>query len=204
MKKNEKIANEILTWYKKNGRDFLWRDESRTPYEVMVAEILLQRTTAKSVAKFYPRFIEKYPTLERLEKAKIEDLEDILSNLGLLYKAKIFKKIAQKLKKTNKYKIPDEKEDLIELYGVGDYISSAILTFAFNKNTPVIDSNIIRFSSRFWKVNSKNLIKEKLINLTSKNPRKIYFGLLDICWYYCRAPEPKCEDCPIKAHCKYN
>ena len=195
-----KIAKTILTWYEENGRNFLWRKNPSSPYEIMVAEILLQRTTAKSVHKFYPTFIKKYPDLDKLGQAEENDLEDILSNLGLLYKAKIFKKIARKLQEKN-YEIPETKNDLMELYGIGDYISSAILTFGFEKNTPIVDSNIRRFASRFWELEDEKRIKKKLLSLTKDNTKKIYFGLLDICWFYCRAPEPKCEECPLKQFC---
>lgn len=198
----KKIAETILRWYEENGRNFLWRKNTITPYKIMVAEILLQRTTAKSVNKFYHMFIKKYQNLDKLDKAKKIDLEEILSNLGLLYKAKIFKKIARTLKE-NEYEIPDTKEELMELYGIGDYISSAILTFGFGKNTPIVDSNIRRFSSRFWKLKDEEKIKNKLLILTKNDTKKVYFGLLDICWFYCRAPEPKCGDCPLKILCPY-
>ncbi|MBD3213431.1 MAG: hypothetical protein GF311_12560 [Candidatus Lokiarchaeota archaeon] len=198
----KKIAETILTWYEENGRNFLWRINPNTPYKIMVAEILLQRTTAKSVHKFYHNFIKKYPNLDKLDKAEKKDLEEILSNLGLLYKAKIFKKIAHTLKE-NEYEIPDTKDKLMELYGIGDYISSAILTFGFSKNTPIVDSNIRRFSSRFWKLKDEQQIKKKLIVLTKNDMKKVYFGLLDICWFYCRAPEPNCGDCPLKKCCPY-
>lgn len=203
MDHNKKTAELIINWYKDNGRQFLWRMKEKNPYDIMVAEILLQRTTAKSVEKFYTQFLEKYPDLKTLETAKMEELEDILSNLGLLYKATIFKKIAQKLKENN-YKIPKTKRELMDLYGIGDYISSAVLTFGFDINTPIVDSNIRRFASRFWNLTSDDLIKEKLIGITSINIKEIYFGLLDICWYYCRAPKPQCENCPLKNICIFN
>lgn len=203
MEQNKKTADLILNWYKDNGRQFLWRKKTKNPYDIMVAEILLQRTTAKSVEKFYPQFIEKYPDLKTLELAKMKDLEEILSNLGLLYKAKIFKKIAQKLKESD-YIISKNKEDLMDLYGIGDYISSAVLTFGFDINTPIVDSNIRRFASRFWNQTTDNLIKEKLIGITLKNMKEIYFGLLDICWYFCRAPKPQCGNCPLKSVCIFN
>ena len=195
---------KIYLWFLKNGREFPWRDKNRTSYEVLVAEILLQRTTAKSVEKHYLNFLKKFPNFKAIENAELDNLHQILRDLGLMYKAKIFKKIAEQLR-DNEYKIPKKKEKLLKLYGIGDYISSALLTFGFNFNTPIVDSNIRRFSLRFWNIKDLNLIKEKLLNLTMENTREVYFGLLDICWFYCRAPKPKCLDCPLISSClKFN
>lgn len=199
---NSELAKNIHNWYIKNGRKFPWREKINSVYEIMIAEILLQRTTAKNVEKFYPIFLKKFPNLSELKKASINDLEQILKNMGLLKKAIYLKEIAEELEKKN-YQFPDNKSDLMKLKGIGDYISSAIMTFGFNENTPIVDSNIKRFAQRFWKINNIEDIKKNLFVLTKNNFREIYFGLLDICWYFCKAPIPRCDECPLRQDCLF-
>ncbi len=77
------LRKRLLSWFERNGRPFPWRDPDRTPYEVVVAEILLQRTTAAGVARVYAGFIERYPSWTALAQAPREGLEHTLRPLGL-------------------------------------------------------------------------------------------------------------------------
>src|SRR6266516_1852968 len=69
------LRRRLLSWFARNGRSFPWREPGRTPYEVVVAEILLQRTTAAGVARAYPGFIERYPSWSALAQAPLDGLE---------------------------------------------------------------------------------------------------------------------------------
>ncbi|MHA1440122.1 MAG: hypothetical protein ACTSPD_21455 [Promethearchaeota archaeon] len=199
---NNEISELILNWYREKGRLFPWRDKGRKPYEILIAEMLLQRTTAQNVKKYYLSFLHKFPNLKDIDNASLDELEIILKNLGLLKRGKFLKEIAKKLS-SNEYIIPNSKEELMKLKGIGDYISSAIVTFGYDINTPIIDSNIKRISQRLWNIKNIDNIKNTLLKITKKQFKKVYFGLLDICWYFCRAPLPKCENCPLNKKCSY-
>jgi A/G-specific adenine glycosylase len=77
------LRRRLLSWFEQCGRSFPWREPGRTPYEVVVAEILLQRTTAAGVAQSYPEFIERYPSWTALAQAPLGGLEHALRPLGL-------------------------------------------------------------------------------------------------------------------------
>src|SRR5438876_9953729 len=77
------LRRRLLSWFARNGRSFPWREPGRTPYEVVVAEILLQRTTAAGVARAYSRFVERYPSWVALAQAPLNGLENALRPLGL-------------------------------------------------------------------------------------------------------------------------
>ena len=77
------LRKRLLSWFKQSGRSFPWRDPERTPYEVVVAEILLQRTTAVGVARVYAGFVERYPSWDALAQAPLEGLENAIRPLGL-------------------------------------------------------------------------------------------------------------------------
>lgn len=72
------FQHQILKWYKENGRRFPWRNKSTTNYELIISEVLLQRTRAETVAKFFPKFIKKYPSWRKLVKASEEELKEVL------------------------------------------------------------------------------------------------------------------------------
>src|SRR5260370_39005150 len=77
------LRRRLLSWFEQSGRSFLWREPDRAPYEVVVAEVLLQRTTAVRVARAYPGFIEHFPSWTSLAQAPLECLESALRPLGL-------------------------------------------------------------------------------------------------------------------------
>jgi A/G-specific adenine glycosylase len=77
------LRRRLLSWFARNGRSFPWREPGRVPYEVVVAEILPQRTTAAGVARAYAGFVDRYPSWASLEQMPLEDLENALRPLGL-------------------------------------------------------------------------------------------------------------------------
>src|SRR5712691_1264230 len=77
------LRRRLLSWFARNGRSFPWREQGRVPYEVVVAEILLQRTTAAGVARAYSGFVERYPSWDTLAHAPLNNLEAALRPLGL-------------------------------------------------------------------------------------------------------------------------
>jgi adenine-specific DNA glycosylase len=92
------LRRRLLSWFEQSGRSFPWREPGRTPYEVVVAEILLQRTTAAGVARSYPEFIERYPSWTALAQAPPGDLEHALRPLGLWrHKARALGHLAQSI-----------------------------------------------------------------------------------------------------------
>ena len=90
------LRGRLLSWFARDGRPFPWREQGRTPYEVVVAELLLQRTTAAGVAWAYSGFVERYPSRDTLAHAPPDGLEEALRQLGLWrQKALAFQRLAQ-------------------------------------------------------------------------------------------------------------
>jgi len=195
------ISVQLINWYKKKGRKLPWRDDSRNGYEILIAEVLLQRTTAVSVNKIYEKFLKRFPNFETIFLSNEKELLKIISNLGFHFRTKVLKRIAQQLKQRN-YEIPKEKEELLKLYGIGDYMASAIRVFMFNINDPILDSNMRRISERFWGCENDEEMKAQLFELAEELPKVTYCALLDLCWFICRA-KPKCSICPINRHCLF-
>jgi len=201
---------EISKWAKKNLIDYPWR-ENRNPYKVLICEILLIRTKAPQVDPVFRKFMRKYPDMERFLKAKLKDLEKLIRPLGLLFRAKMLRELANQLESEFNRQIPDNFNDLKALKGIGDYAANAILCFGFDKKRPLLDSNFIRIYERFFNITSKTKTPktDKYLWNISDNllPDEGYvqfnYAILDFGGNVCLSKNPKCSDCPLNNHCYY-
>lgn len=207
----KKLRKEILDWYELVWEDginqYPWRIEIKNPYEILIAEILLQHTTAKAIIEndIYKKFLKKFPSLDKINRNKKQDLINILKPIGLYnQKSERLLKLKQKIYTNYNGLIPKNKRELLEIPGIGDYIASAILTFAFNKNEVPLDNNLRRIGLNVWNLKSDNELKLIYKNLAKTNPKKIYWALFDIGWFNCRKPIPKCNNCVFRKICFKN
>ena len=171
---------------------------------------MLQRTRAEQVEPVYKQFFKKYPTVVSLSKAKTKEVSKYTKHLGIHWRAKHFITAAKFIVKVYKGKIPVEREKLLAIPGVGEYVAGAILTAAFQKKEWVIDSNIARFFNRYYDLGLTGEIrrKKKIIELSKqlfkyKNPRKLLFAILDFTALVCKPINPQCNSCPLRRKCKY-
>ena len=204
MKDSKKFKKDLFSWFQENQKKYPWRTKNRNPYQILVAELMLQRTTAVSVNKIYENFLNLFPDLKSIYKTDTNEIKKQLKDLGLIKRAIFFKEIAAELKEIN-FEIPDNYSDLRKLKGIGDYSARAILLFGFNKKEIPIDSNIKRIVNRIASIKEVKQQREFLINLCTNNKIKQFiWALLDLGWVYCRAPKPFCKNCPLKNFCDYN
>lgn len=190
--------------------DYPWRRD-RTPYKVLISEIFLTRTKATQVVPVYNNFIEKYPTLERFLDMEVNDVEDLIKSLGLLFRAKQLKELSIQIKKVFNKTIPKSEEELKDLKGIGNYGSNAILCFGFNQKKALIDTNFIRIYKRVFSIDSKTKTPKTdkyLWEFSEKLLPEIYFiefnyALLDIGGRICLNKNPKCNICPLNQLCHY-
>ena len=210
MDKQSKIEKELLKWHKENRKNYPWRNTS-DPYEILISEILLQKTDSKKVEKMYPKFIEKFPTPYHLYHADSEEIDSLIKDIGLFYRGQRLEKIAEQIVNQFEGNIPDNKENLISLYGVGEYISNAVLCFTFKKRVPIVDTNVIRVYERILNIKSsksrprtdKEMWKFAEKMLPENDYVEYNYALLDFASDICRAKKPLCAICPVKNTCKY-
>lgn len=208
-KSNTLIQNQFLNWQKKNFRDFPWR-HTRDPYKLMIAEFMLHRTRAEQVVPIYNAFIKKYPDVQTLARAKGKEIKKVTKHLGLHWRSAHFIKAAEFITKTFKSKIPDTSEELFKIPGIGEYVAGAMLTVCFNKKYPVVDSNIARFTNRFFGLNLAGEIRRKkeIIDVAGKlfnvsSPGKLLFAIIDFTTLICKPRNPDHEACVFKRKCLY-
>jgi A/G-specific adenine glycosylase len=206
------LQARLLAWYRVNGRDFPWRHTSN-PYEILVAEKLLQQTAAHEiVVRAFRLFTTKYPSPEALANAEIGDLEAVIAPLGLHYRAKEIKALACALVQHYDGSIPREMRLLMGLPGIGDYTARAILSFAYGQDVPIVDTNVARFLYRVFALPgpfpSNPARKKGLLDLAAGllpfgRSRDFNLAILDLCALICTAAEPQCGVCPIQPFCHY-
>ncbi|MEH2069837.1 MAG: A/G-specific adenine glycosylase [Nostoc sp.] len=203
------FRHRLSIWETQNLRNFPWR-QTCDSYAILVAEHLLQKTDAVTVVPIYNTFLFKYPTLEQLVKASINELSELLEPLGLFFRAERLQKCARIILEQYGGKIPNSEKQLLELPGIGKYTARAICSQAFNQPLAVLDTNVARILERFFglqgervKSRCKILWGAAEIIAPDKKVGKWNLTLLDFGAMVCKAQNPLCNDCPLSTKCNY-
>ncbi len=200
----------ILTWSATHSRDYPWRHPGRTPYQILIAELLLKRTTATAVARAYEPFLSKYPTIVHLASATEEDLAQDLVPVGLYkQRSRAITKLAHHLMEHESRTVPDSLDRLLKVPGLGEYSARAILSFGFGIPAAVVDANVERVIVRVFKRDLPEPVSARQLQsladglLPQETHRDYNFGLLDLGGLVCRYVDPSCEQCPLNSMCDY-
>lgn len=210
LQKKSSFADSVLQWGRKNSCDFPWR-LSPSPYRILVAEVLLKRTTATAAARVYENFLARFPSLRSVQSAPEEELVLALSSLGLQnQRARSMKHLADWLLSKHDGEIPGDLEVLLKVPGLGDYSATAILSFGHGVSTAILDVNVERillraFGNTLPTRTSANLLRELAQYLLPiERHREYNYGLLDLGRRICRYTNPRCGECPIATICDFN
>ena len=204
------LRRRLLPWFARYGRSFPWREPGTTPYEVVVAEILLQRTTAAGVARVYKAFVEHYPSWAALAQAPLGGLENALRPLGLWrQKALAFQRLAQSIGERGGA-LPRTRTELERLPGIGPYTASAVLAVVYGQAEPLLDVNMARLLGRFLGSSAsaesspgRALHALALRLVRGKRSLDVNWAALDFGALVCRARRPLCPECPLRTRCEY-
>lgn len=205
-----RFRKEIMNWYKTNGRDFPWRNKSKTKYEIVIAEILLRRTRAETISSYYRSFLKKYPSWKKLSSANKKELKETLKPIGLceLRSFSLFS-LAKKVR-LNNGKLPSSRKGLESLPGIGQYTASAVLNICHSKKEPLLDMNMVRLLERFFGPRKLADIRfdPYLQNLSRKilptsNTKEFNWAILDFSSLICKNNNPKCHNCNLRKYCFY-
>ena len=204
------MRTKLMAWFEKFGRSFPWRSNDATVYEQVCVEVLLQRTRADTVAKFYGSFFDKYPDWSTLAVAPIQELEVVLKPIGLWRRrARSISALAQY---ANEYEgiFPDNERDLLLVPSVGQYVANAILLFQFGKAKPLIDVNMARFLERFLRqrmladIRHDPWLQDACHFLVDcDDPVRVNWAVLDHASITCRVRNPHCPSCNLRARCNF-
>lgn len=204
------FRQELLTWFRLQGRNFPWRESGRTAYEILIAEILLQRTTAAKVAQAYNAFLKRYPSWSSLANTSPEDLQERLKPLGLwLQKSLVFRSLAKTIEERGN-SLPASRAELEQLPGIGQYIATAVLLTFYKQPEPLVDVNMARVLERFFGPRKLADIRydpylqtlaHRIVN--TENSLQVNWAILDLGALVCRNGTPLCRQCPLRAQCNF-
>jgi len=207
-----RIQRNLLGWFKENHRSFPWR-KTKDPYKILIAEKLLQQTgVTEQLVSAYHKIIRLYPTVESLSNAHSKALRQIIAPLGFSYRADELPRLAKTIVRIQQGRVPRSLDDLLDLPGVGDYTARAILSFAYDEDVPVVDTNIARLLHRVFGIAgpmpSNPARKRQLIDMATAlvpkgKSRDFNLAALDLCASICTARQPNCAECPIREECDY-
>jgi A/G-specific adenine glycosylase len=200
----ELFRSNLLEWAETNLRSFPWRETS-DPYEVLVAEILLQKTAAEKVEPVYNDLITTYTTSEELAEAEQERLAEVIYSLGLQnQRSQALIAIGKEIRDSG---VPSEMERLLELPYVGRYAANATLCFAFDEAHPIVDANVVRVYNRIFDTDfdyrdeAAWQFAEEV--LPEADVWQFNLAILDFAADICAPKTPNCEECFFTDRCSY-
>ena len=182
-----------------------WRESERTAFETLVAEILLQRTTASAVSGAYVPFVALYPTPECVVAATSDELTELIAPLGLTKRAGYLERCSGQILERHDGEVPQRRSDLLNLHGVGDYTARSVAVHAFGEDVAAVDANVRRLVSRFFDTESDASAVEYIADVIVPAERSSDFlhGMLDFAAEVCTARSPNCDRCPLQRHCAF-
>ncbi|MBE9122332.1 A/G-specific adenine glycosylase [Tychonema sp. LEGE 07199] len=203
------FRRRLKVWARQNFRDFPWR-HTCDPYAILVAEFLLQKTTAATVAPIYQAFVGRYPTISDLAAAPAAEVASLLQPLGLFFRAQKLQESARVIREKYRENVPRTEAELLELPGVGKYIARSVCANAFGQPKAVLDTNVARILQRFFgidggKVKSRSPELWQAAERVAPKQQVGYWnlGLLDFGAAVCTAKNPRCSECPLQQQCEY-
>jgi A/G-specific adenine glycosylase len=201
------FQQNILDWFDQHGRKDLPWQKDITPYRVWLSETMLQQTQVATVIGYFNAFTERFPDIESLAQAPIDDVLHLWSGLGYYARARNLHKTAQLI--VEKGRFPDTPDELVALPGIGLSTAGAILSIAFKKSHPILDGNVKRVLARFkavtgWPGNS-NVSKELWLLSAHYTPHgrvaDYTQAMMDLGATLCTRSRPACHACPLKDNC---
>lgn len=204
------ITEQILPWYQKHGRKDLPWQRSDDAYFVWISEIMLQQTQVTTVIPYFERFIGRFPTIETLANADLDDVLGLWSGLGYYARARNLHKAAQIILEQHGGKFPQNFDHVLALPGVGRSTAGAILAFSTKQRFAILDGNVKRVLSRVYAIEGypgKREIEDQLWQIADKNTPKNMVAeytqaIMDLGATICLRKNPLCTTCPLQSKCQ--
>ena len=204
----DQITAALLDWYDRCARVLPWRG-FHDAYRTWVSEAMLQQTRVETVLSYYPRFLERFPTLASLAEAPEADVLKAWEGLGYYSRARNLRKGAQQVMTEYGGVLPRDPEKLKKICGIGPYSAGAIASIAYDVPVPAVDGNVIRVMSRLYGIRTDALVPEtrrRIENLAAalvptKRPGDHNQAVMDLGATVCVPGTPDCGRCPLSAFC---
>ncbi len=204
-------SNALLGWYDQHRRTLPWRalpGQFPDPYHVWLSEIMLQQTTVATVRGYFARFLTRWPTVEDLAAAPLEDVMQAWAGLGYYARARNLHACARLVAHANNGRFPASEQALRVLPGIGTYTAAAIAAIAFGQRAVVVDGNVERVVTRLFAVDTpipaaRPAIYALADTLTpAERAGDFAQAMMDLGSGICTSRRPLCALCPLMAGCE--
>lgn len=204
------FTRRLLKWFRRQGRHLPWRT-TRDPYRVIVSEFMLQQTQVSRVQDYYTRFLNRYPTIQDLARARPAAVRESWDGLGYYRRAAHLHALARAVVRDHGGRIPADAEALRHLPGVGAYTAGAVGTFAFEQRVPAVDTNVARVLTRVFRPRlqpgtrgTRQLegLARRVLPTRGRTAWAFNQALMDLGALFCTARRPRCATCPVRPSCR--
>ena len=203
------LAGKVIAWQRHHGRHDLPWQGTRDPYRVWLSEVMLQQTQVATVRNYYARFLHRFPTVQALAAAPLDDVLALWSGLGYYSRARHLHRCAQAVVAEHGGAFPAGSAALATLPGIGRSTAAAIAAFCFGERAAILDGNVKRVLTRCLGFDGDLALaaEEKRLWAAAEAllpPRDVDVytqGLMDLGATLCAARQPACARCPLAAHC---
>ena len=204
------ISARLLQWYDRHARRLPWRarpGERADPYRVWLSEVMLQQTTVATVGPYFQAFLERWPSVEALAAAPLDDVLTAWAGLGYYARARNLHACARQVAAEHGGAFPDSESALRALPGIGAYTAAAVAAIAFERKATPLDGNIERVVARLFAVETplpqaKPALKRLAEGLTPDERAGDYAqAMMDLGATVCLPRRPKCLLCPLNSDC---
>jgi A/G-specific adenine glycosylase len=203
------IAAALIRWHGRHGRhDLPWQSE-RTPYRVWVSEVMLQQTQVSTVLGYYQRFMQRFPDVATLAAAPLDEVLHLWSGLGYYSRARHLHRAAQLILSDCAGALPEDRDRLAQLPGIGRSTAAAILALALDRREAILDGNVKRVLARYFAIDgapNQRAIQQELWRhaeeCTPISNIAVYTqAIMDLGATLCTRRQPLCPQCPLNARC---
>lgn len=203
------VSEILIKWYHSNKRDLPWR-KAHSAYNTWLSEVILQQTRVNQGLKYYNRFVQKYPKVEDLANAPLDEVLKLWQGLGYYTRARNMHETARVIAHKYKGVFPSTCKELLTLRGIGPYSAAAIASIAFNEPVALVDGNVFRFISRLYGIATPidtaagktafNGLATDLLN--KEDPGTHNQAIMEFGSLVCTPRNPLCDSCVLAFACR--
>ncbi|MEP6493219.1 MAG: A/G-specific adenine glycosylase [bacterium] len=208
------FGRKLRSWYRRNARDLPWR-RTRNSYEVLVSELMLQQTQVSRVVTRYGEFLERFPTLADVARAKPARVMEAWEGLGYYARARNLHRLARQVTdggRAPERQLPADPVALVELPGIGAYTAGAVASFAYLRRAALVDTNVARVLKRVFAPSTQLKtgkgqrvvweIAESILPRTGAATWTHNQALMELGALVCTARVAHCTRCPVRSMCR--
>ena len=207
------FRRRLHAWYRRSARDLPWR-KTRDAYHVLVSELMLQQTQVSRVVTYYSEFLDRFPTLADVARAKPAAVMEAWAGLGYYARARNLHALARQVTDGGRspQALPSDADDLRALPGIGAYTAGAVSSFAYERRAALVDTNVARVLRRVFApgVDPKTttgqrklwMLAKELLPRTGRATWTHNQALMELGALVCTARVAHCGRCPVRSVCR--